>query len=171
MANIDREELSQADLDALQIDSFAETAFDDLTRAAAEAFGVPMSSITIMDGGGQWAKSSVGMPRGGLPGTTGFGTLAIETPHKLTVIEDTKLDPRFAGTPLGESGVRFYAAAPLILSSGRPIGVMYVQDTEPHQLDPGNLEQLKFMAEQVVATLEARKAGAGISEAAKKPTT
>ncbi len=158
MTNIDREKLRQDDLDALQMDSFAETAFDDLTRAAAEAFGVPMSSIMIMDGDRQWSKSSIGMPDGGMTGATAFGTLAIETPNELTVIEDTKLDPRFAATALVEGGLRFYAAAPLTLSTGRPIGVMCVQDTEPHQVDPQKLQQLKFMADQVVATLEARKA-------------
>lgn len=154
MTNTDREEFRQADLDALQMDSFAETAFDDLTRAAAEAFGVPMSSITIMR---QWSKSSIGLPEGGRSGDTAFGTLAIKSPNELTVVEDTSLDPRFAGSPLVEGGLRFYAAAPLTLSTGRAIGVMCVQDTEPHQVDPEKLQQLKFMADQVVATLEARK--------------
>ncbi len=157
MTNTDHEELRQADLDALQMDSFAETAFDDLTRAAADAFGVPRSSITIMDGGRRWSKSSVGMPEAGMSGDTAFGTLAFEQPNELTVIEDVTLDDRFAATPLMQSGVRFYAAAPLTLSTGRPIGVMLVQDTEPHKVDPEKLRQLKFIADQVVATLEARK--------------
>lgn len=157
MTSIDSEELRQADLAALQMDAFAETAFDDLTRAAADAFGVPMSSITIMDGHSHWSKSSVGLPTGPIAGATALRTLAIETPNELTVVEDTLLDPRSAAVPLAKCGLRFYAAAPLVLSTGRPIGVMCVQDTEPHQVDPGKLQQLKFMADQVVATLEARK--------------
>lgn len=156
MTNTDREALRQADLDALQMDSFADTAFDDLTRAAAEAFGVPMASITIMDSGRQWSKSSTGMPEGGRSGDSAFGALAIATPNELTVIEDTTRDPRFAGTPLVEGSLRFYAAAPLTLSTGRPIGVLSVQDTEPHGVNPEKLQQMKFMADQVVATVEAR---------------
>lgn len=158
MVDTDSEALRQADLDALQMDPFAETAFDDLTRAAADTFGVPMSSITIMDGDGHWSKSSVGMPPGGMSGATAFGALAIETPNELTVIEDTMLDPRFAALPVAQGGLRFYAAAPLTLSTGRPIGVMCVQDIEPHQVNPEKLQQLRFMADQVVATLEARRA-------------
>ena len=109
MTNADREEIRQADLDALQMDSFAETVFDDLTRTAAGAFGVPMSSITIMDGGRQRTKSSTGMPEGGRSGDTAFGILAMETPSELTVVEDTTLDPRFAATALVEGGLRFYS--------------------------------------------------------------
>ena len=170
MANADSEELREADLDALQMDPFAETAFDDLTCAAADAFGVPMASIMIMNGDQQGYKSSVGIPEGGMPGATAFGNLALETPNELTVVEDTMLDSRFAATPLSESGVRFYAAAPLTLSTGRPIGVMCVQDTEPHQVDPQKLQQLKFLAEQVVATLEARKVARESQSRGEEPT-
>ena len=56
-----------------------------------------------------------------------------------------------------EGGLRFYAAAPLTLSTGRAIGVLCVQDTQPHQVDPDKLQQLQFMSDQVVATLEVRK--------------
>lgn len=136
MTNIDREKLRPADLDGLQMDSFAETAFDDVTHAAAEAFGVPMSSITVMDSGRQWSKSGAGMPDDGMPGATASGTLAIETPNELTVIGDTMLDPRFAAILLSGGNLHFYAAAPLTLSSGRPIGVMCVHDTEPHRVNP-----------------------------------
>ena len=152
---------------------FAETAFNDLTRAAAEAFAVPMASITIMDEGRQWSKSSVGMPQcGSRTGDSAFGLLAIETPHELTVIEDTRLDPRFSASPVAKNGVRFYAAAPLTLNTGRPIGVMCVQDTEPHKVDPQKLQQLKFLADQVVATLEAeaRKAAREFPRPDEKPT-
>ncbi len=34
---------------------------------------------------------------------------------------------------------------------------MCVQDSVPHQVDPQKLKQLKFMADPVVAALEARK--------------
>ena len=151
------EKLRLADLHALQLDQFADVAFDDLTRAAADTFGVSMSSITIMGADGQWLKSSVGMSAGEATGATAFGTLAMKTPGELTVIEDATLDPRFATTLPTEGGLRFYVAAPLTLSTGRSIGVICVQDTEPHQVDPHRLEQLKFMAAQVVATLEKRK--------------
>lgn len=156
MASTDPEERRLAGLDTLQSDPFARTAFDDLTRVAADAFGVPMSSITIMDADGHWSSSSVGMPAGGMPGTTAFGALALETPNGLTIVEDAMLDPRFSDGRLAGSGLRFYVAAPLTLSTGQSVGVLCVQDTEPHRVDPQKLQRLKFMADQVVATLEAR---------------
>ncbi len=109
------------------------------------------------------------MPEGGRSGDTAFGTLAIETPNELTVVEDTTLDSRFAGAPLVEGGLRFYAAAPLTLSTVRPVGVMCVQDTEPHQVDPGKLQQLQFMADQVVASLEARKLARELPKQGEEP--
>ena len=152
------EALRQAELDSLQLDGFAETAFDDLTRMAAETFDVPMSAITIVDGDRQWFKSRVGIEPSEMPRELAFCAQAIKTPDELTVVEDTTLDERFAGSPLvtGEPGLRFYAAAPLRLSSGHAIGTVCVLDTKPRKVDRNRMETLRFMADQVVATLEAR---------------
>lgn len=152
------EALRQAELDSLQLDGFAETAFDDLTRLAAETFDVPMSAITIVDGDRQWFKSRVGIEPRDMPRELAFCALAIKTPDELTVVEDTTKDERFSANPLvtGEPRLRFYAAAPLRLSSGQAIGTVCVLDTKPRKVDRNRLETLKFMADQVVSTLEGR---------------
>ncbi len=156
----DTEDFRQAELDALELDSFQETAFDDLTRLAADTFDVPMSTISIIDRDRQWFKSAVGLdPDSTAPRELAFCDQTIRNPGALLVVEDATQDPRFADNPFvtGEPGLRFYAAAPLTLSSGVAIGALCVMDTQPRQVDPQKLEQLRFMADQVVATLEARK--------------
>ncbi len=168
MADTNPKESRTADPFAWRAKPFVATAFGDLTRAAADVFGVPMSSITVLDQNGRGLQIRVGMPTGGIAGASAFGTLALETPNELTVIEDTRLDPRFADSSLAKSALRFYAAAPLILSTGESVGILCVQDTEPHQVDPQRLQQLKFMADQVVATLEARETAGSFRRRRKK---
>ena len=155
------EQQRQAGLQALRLDRLFETAFDDLTRLAAETFGVPMSTISIVDGERQWFKSKVGLDVDETPRAWAFCAQAILNPDSFLVVEDAAEDERFAGNPLvtGVPAVRFYAAAPLKLSSGHAIGALCVMDTRPHRaVEREKLEQLRFMAAQVVATLEARQA-------------
>ena len=160
MTDLDHERLRQAELDGLELDTFAETAFDDLTHAAAETLGAPIATITIIDGEWQWFKSKVGLPHGRIPRAEAFCDQAIRSPDAFFVVEDAATDPRFARHPrvTGEPHVRFYAAAPLRLSSGRAIGTLDVMDVRPRKVDSDKLERLKFMADQVVATLETRRA-------------
>jgi GAF domain-containing protein len=156
----DRERQRQAELNALELDTFAETAFDDLTRAAAQTLQAPIATITIVDGAWQWFKSKIGLAEERLPRAEGFCDYAIRAPEAFFVVEDATQDPRFAHHPLvaGKPHIRFYAAAPLRLSSGRAIGTVEVMDYTPHRPDRAKLERLKFLADQVVATLEARQA-------------
>lgn len=153
------ERFRQAELDDLGLDPFAETAFDDLARLAADTFDVPIATISIVDGDRQWFKSKVGIDVDETPRAWAFCDHTIRTPDAFLVVEDATKDDRFARNPLvtGLPGLRFYAASPLKLSSGVAIGALCVMDTRPHQVDFDKLEQLRFMAEQVVATLEARR--------------
>ena len=155
------EQQRQAGLQALGLDRFFETAFDDLTSLAAETFGVPMSAISIVDGERQWFKSKFGLEVNEIPRAWAFCAQAILKPDSFLIVEDAAEDERFAGNPLvtGASAVRFYAAAPLKLSSGQAIGALCVMDTKPHRaVELEKLEKLRFMAAQVMATLEARQA-------------
>jgi GAF domain-containing protein len=45
----------------------------------------------------------------------------------------------------------------LTLSSGQAIGALCVMDTKPRKIDADKLEQLKFLADQVIQTLEKRQ--------------
>ena len=148
------------ELDELGMDAFAETAFDDLVTLAASTFDVPMAAISIVEGDRQWFKAKVGFEVTETPRGWAFCDYTIHTPAEFLVVEDATQDDRFAANPLvtGEPGLRFYAASPLRRSSGYAIGVLCVMDTHPRHADPAKMEHLRFMAHQVVSTLEKRRA-------------
>ena len=153
------ERLRQAELDALELDAFETTAFDDLIRLAADAFQAPMATISIIDGDRRWVKAKVGLsgPVGG-PRENSFAAHVVDHAGELLIVEDATQDARFATNPFvtGAPHIRFYAAAPLTLASGRALGAICVMDTTPRSADVAKLAQLKFLADQVVQTLEAR---------------
>ena len=162
--NSGTEEERQAALDPLGLDSFERTAFNDLVKLAADTFEVPIATISIVDRDRQWFMSPVGLDVAETPREIAFCDHTIRAPDELLVVEDATQDERFASNPLvaGEPRIRFYAAAPLKVSSGYAIGTLCVLDTQPRKVNPQKLEQLRFMAGQIVAVLEARKAeGAG----------
>ena len=150
----------QAELDALSIlDSLEEDAYDDLTRMAATICDVPIALISLVDRKRQWFKSRVGLQASETPREHAFCEYAIRAPGKVMVVNDASSDPRFSANPLvtGDPGIRFYAGAPLVTSSGLALGTICVIDNKPRALDPQQLETLQFLANQVMAMLEERR--------------
>ena len=149
----------QQALDRLEIDAFRDTALDDIVRMAAETFEVPIALVSIVDGDRQWFKSRVGLTATETPREWAFCAHAIETPGQVMVVEDALEDPRFADNPLVTGGpkIRFYAGAPLVTGSGHAVGTVCVIDAKPRHVDVEKLESLRFMAQQVMTTLESRR--------------
>jgi len=160
MLTAEEESKRQAALDALDLESFEATAFDDLTRTAAELLEAPMASISIVDHDRGWFKTRLGFsgPRT-KPRLGSFSAHAIERPAEVLVVEDASRDERFKSHPMVTDSphFRFYAAAPLTLSSGDAIGALCVMDTAPRKIAVDKLEQLKFLADKVIQTLEQRR--------------
>ena len=94
------------------------------------------------------------------PREQAFCNVAIQTPGETLIVSDALQDPRFANNALvtGEPNIRFYAGAPLVTSTGHALGTVCVIDTKPRELTPHQLEQLRFLAQQVVSMLEERAA-------------
>ena len=68
-------------------------------------------------------------------------------------IEDLRADPRFDGNPFvyGETGMRSYAGAPIILSNGSKVGALSIVDRRPRPHDAdmaAALEDLAALAAQ-----------------------
>ena len=153
------EQARQAELDSLRLDDFAETAFDDIVRTARDICHTPVALVSIVDGDRQWFKARVGLDAKETPRAISFCTHTIQRPDRVMVVEDASKDPRFADNPLvvGDPGIRFYAGAPLKMESGLAIGTVCVIDTQPHHVDEQQIEELRFLATQVVSVLERRK--------------
>ena len=78
----------------------------------------------------------------------------------LTVIPDTRLDPRARdrGPAIGPTPVRFYAAYPIESESGDLVGTLCIHDPEPHapeEVDFGLLHDLALLVEGEL--IEARR--------------
>jgi GAF domain-containing protein len=142
----------------LLLDTPPEQRFDKIVDFATQEFDVPIALITLLDDDRQWFKASVGM------GTTcqtsrdisfcGHAILRSE----IMVIPDAALDPRFADNPLvtGPPHIRFYAGAPLVLSSGYALGTLCIIDTKPRALDGIELAILSTLRHLVMQELEGK---------------
>ena len=140
------------------LDTPAEANFDTLTALAAQLLGVPIVLISLIDEHRQWFKSRVGVSVTETSRSVSFCGHAINS-KDLFVVEDARRDPRFADNPLvvGEPQVRFYAGAPLALSSGEVIGTLCAIDHAPRQLADAERSVLQVLARHVVVELELRR--------------
>ncbi len=150
----------QARLDALRsyevIDSVPEPMFDALAELAAYVTGARSALISFVDDHRQWVKARYAV---GVSETHIAFCAATILGTEPMVVEDARLEPRFAASPLSIDGaeIRFYAGVPLVMAGGHAIGVLAVLDQVPRVLDPAQRQALTMLAHQVVALLELRK--------------
>ena len=143
-----------------------EPAFDALTRVAARVLGTPIALVTLVDGERQWFKSRVGLPElSETPRLSSFCAHALLQPGPM-VVPDARRDPRFQHDPLvvDEPGIRFYAAAPIVLANGTVPGTVCVIDRQPRDIDPDTLALLTDLAAAVSHAIELRAAAQGADE-------
>ncbi|HEY8383988.1 MAG TPA: PAS domain-containing protein [Microvirga sp.] len=131
--------------------------FDALVRLACHAFAAPVALISFIDSERQWIKARSGAAPGEIDRAHSLCATAILS-DDVTVSEDAARDPRFADNPFvtGEPGVRFYAGAPLSLTSGLRVGVLCVIDHKPRAFGPDDRARLKDLAGIVEAHLRLR---------------
>ncbi|MBC8011719.1 MAG: PAS domain-containing protein [Burkholderiales bacterium] len=146
------------------MDTPAEAAFDDLVALIARICGAPIAIVSLTDHDHQWFKASHGLGPDETPRAVAFCAHAAGLSRELLIVPDTTRDPRFAGDPFvtAPHGLRFYAGAPLITSSGRRIGALCVMDRVPRELAPDQCESLRVLGRQVMVQLEL---GRGLNEA------
>jgi len=151
-------ERRHAALDAFGPDPFAATAFEDLTRVAADLLGTPKAAISVLTRAGGHFKAATGIA-GGKRSSDAFATWALSQPAKVLVVEDAANDAEMqkALSETGLANIRFFAAVPLTLSSGEAIGALCVMGDAPRKVPYDALEKLKFLGDQVIRTLEERQ--------------
>jgi CheY-like chemotaxis protein len=128
------------------LDTPTEERFDRLTRLAAAVFEVPVALVTLVDHDRQWFKSHHGLDMSETHRDLSFCAHAIHS-DDVMVVPDTRLDARFADSPVVTAAprIRFYAGYPIKDAAGMRLGTLCLIDFRPRNLDPirlGLLEDL-----------------------------
>jgi GGDEF domain-containing protein len=151
----------EARLDALYqlnlLDTPANEAFDRITRMAAQIFDLPVAAVSLTDRDRQWFKSRVGVDHRSIPREKAPCGAVAESSQML-VVPDLLDDPCYANSHLADTGVRFYAGAPLITRDGFGLGALCVLGTEPRTATKAELDTLDDLAKIVMAQIELQHA-------------
>ena len=139
------------------LDTAPEVVFDDLARAAAQTFNVPIAMVNLLDADRDWFKSCIGLTQRESPASTSFCEALFNSPQDVIVVEDTTLDPRFSGHPLVVDApfIRFYAAARLSVR-GLTMGTLCAYDLRPRLISTDQSAQMQSLANAVVELLQRR---------------
>lgn len=139
------------------LDTLPEKQFDNTVALAAALLNTPTALITLVDHYRQWFKARIGMERPETPREVSFCQYTILDDCPM-VVENALEDPRFVNNPLvtEPNGIRFYAGAPLLTSSGYAIGSLCIIDSQPRTATAEQIGLLQCLAEQVVHLAEAR---------------
>ncbi|TCS35163.1 EAL domain-containing protein (putative c-di-GMP-specific phosphodiesterase class I) [Paucimonas lemoignei] len=139
------------------LDTAPTEAFDRITRMAAQIFNLPISAVSLTDADRQWFKSRVGVAHDSIPRDKAPCSHVADTAG-VVVIPDLLDDACYRDSPLAESGIRFYAGAPLITDDGYSLGAMCVLGTEPRQTTPEEMASLHDLAAMAMAQIELQHA-------------
>lgn len=124
---------------------------------AAEAFAAPMTLLTLLRHDQMLIHASKGVDMESAPRKESFCTQAIEHGGDIFEVCDAAADPRFNALPFvtGETHLRYYIGAPLVLDSGVVVGMLCVLDTRARApASPDQRAYLIGLARQAVAALE-----------------
>nr|WP_274611250.1 EAL domain-containing protein [Sphingomonas sp. JUb134] len=132
--------------------------FDHVVELAVALFGVSGAMISFVERNEQFFAARRGVDAARTPRSQSFCAHALDRISPL-VVEDALLDPRFADNPLvhGPPHIRFYAGAPLRVSSGAALGTLCLINTEPQGFDAHQRRLLESLAGIVVDRLELRR--------------
>jgi EAL domain-containing protein (putative c-di-GMP-specific phosphodiesterase class I) len=135
------------------LDTAPTEAFDRITRMAARVFGLPIAAVSLTDSDRQWFKSRVGVAHTSIPRVKAPCATVADSGAML-VINDLQEDAFFRDSPLAQSGVRFYAGAPLVTSDGFNLGAMCVLGLEPRTISASERDALTDLAAMVMSHIE-----------------
>jgi PAS domain S-box-containing protein len=137
------------------LDTQADPALDAITALVGRVIGVPFALVSLIDADRQWFKSRYGLdvPE---PSLDGSFCRHLATLGQPLLVEDARLDPRFADNPLvvGAPHVVSYCGVPLRNPDGHVLGSLCAIDIVPRQLTPEHYELLQVLAQHVVAHFE-----------------
>ena len=147
------EALYQLDL----LDTPVSEAFDRITRMAAQLFNLPIAAVSLTDHNRQWFKSRVGVDHCSIPREKAPCAQVADS-SECVVLPDLLADSCYRDSVLAQSGIRFYAGAPLTTREGFCLGAMCVLGTEPRQVSGAEMSALTDLAAMVMAQIELQHA-------------
>lgn len=113
------------------LDTPPDERFDLFTQLCTWLYNVPAAAINFIDAERTFFKSIIGLPSYEPARETSLCAHAIGGEDMMMVVEDLAQDERFHDHPLVAKGLRFYAGAVLLSSSGQRLGTLCIGDTEP----------------------------------------
>lgn len=135
-------------------------ALDLITQTARRLFGTPVAVIALLDETRQWCKSAAGLDTKTMPRAMSICADAIQSPEGPMVIQDARLDPRFADNPfVADGGVVFYAGHPIRGPDGSALGTLCVLDSKPRTWAEEERRDLEGLARWVEAEIALRSLG------------
>lgn len=141
------------------LDTLAEQSYDDIVFLASQICDTPIALISFVDSDRQWFKAKVGLDAAETPRELSFCAHAILNPDSPLIVPDALEDMRFCDNTLVNypPGIRFYAGAPLLSSTGEALGSVCVIDNRPRELSESQIKALQALSRQVTALLEMRR--------------
>ncbi len=142
------------------LDTLPESVYDEITKLAAAICNTPIALITLIDNNRQFFKSFHGMEVNDIPLEHSFCQYLIKEDNDLLIVEDAKMDARFATNPMVQNDphISFYAGVSLTTPLGFRLGALCVIDDQPKKLSEIQINGLKTLAQQVIQLFEFRKA-------------
>ncbi|MCQ4331491.1 sensor domain-containing phosphodiesterase [Stutzerimonas stutzeri] len=139
------------------LDTAPSESFDRITRMASQLFSLPIAAVSLTDSDRQWFKSRVGVAHTEIPRFKACCGEVADSSGML-VITDLLASPYYCDSILAQSGIRFYAGAPLVTRDGYTLGAMCVLGTEPRGITEQEQSVLRDMASMVMAQIEMQHA-------------
>jgi len=137
----------------------ARPAFERIARTAQRLSKAPFALVTIIGADQVWIAGVAETPLPAVGREESFAQHVIEGEQVLWV-EDLAADGRFDGHRFvqGEGGMRFYAAAPIVLSNGSRVGALSILDRRRRPFDPDLAAALQDLAALVAQEWERHRA-------------
>ena len=149
------------------LDTSPEREFDIIVQSARQLIGCKIALVSLVDESWQWFKSKCGIEACETPREFAFCSHAIES-DDIMIVTDASRDARFAKNPLvtGEPHIRFYAGAPLRVTSSSAeggalrVGTLCVIDDQVREMDGAQIKMLRDLAHLVEVLLRVRLSAA-----------
>lgn len=139
------------------LDTPTNESFDRITRMASQIFDLPIAAVSLTDEDRQWFKSRVGVEHWEIPREKACCGEVADTAD-VVVVNDLLASDYYKDSVLADSGIRFYAGAPLMTRDGFSLGAMCVLGTEPRDVTEQELSALHDLSKMVMSQIELQHA-------------